>query len=231
MQSVIRLHSGAGMRQIPPMYFFFFWEVVKRAFTPAPRVTDMLQILAASALPATSKFVGVKLPQDAGENALAYIGLAALSFVIIRLFWAPYSIWREQSGEIGNLKLEMTKPQRLEFSRMAHLRADAKAELASAIARMAYLAMSRDPMSDSPEMSALVAKSVALCGRANASQSFELALNRLGHLCLNLMQNKEMGLPPMIQLVNAMQAYLHGELTAEGLALQLPQGNGPETQP
>lgn len=227
MHPAIRLHTGSGIGQVGAMYFLFLWEVVKRALTPVPRVTDMLQILAASALPATSKFVGVELPQNAGESALAYIGLVALSFVIIRLFWAPYSIWRDQNGEIGSLKLELNKPEKIELARMAELRADAKSEMSGAINQMLFLTMEVNPLRNSEKIGALIRRISSLSGPAHTSQSFANGYSRLGLLCYAIIrEGKTEGYEKrdavVVELANAMELYLHGRITAEDLALRLP---------
>jgi predicted permease len=122
------------------MYFIFLWEVLKRAFSPTARVTDVLQILAASTIPAIGKFAGISLPASANDDALAYIGLIAVSFIIIRLMWAPYSIWREQAGEIGTLKLELSKPERAVVEHLAKHRAEARVELIRRLPEMSAFA-------------------------------------------------------------------------------------------
>ena len=101
------------------MFLIYLGEVFKRALTPTPRMTDGLQVIAASAFPAVSKFFGVKMPTDIGNDTLAYIGAATLAFIFIRLFWAPYSIWKEQIAESADLRLELSKPERLLLERLA----------------------------------------------------------------------------------------------------------------
>ena len=114
------------------MYFLYLGEVLKRAFTPTPRLTDGLQVAAASALPAVASIAGIKLPASAQSDAFAYIGLAVVSYFVIRLFWAPYSMWKEQVGEIAGLKLELTKPERLVLEHLARIKAKYRAKLSEA---------------------------------------------------------------------------------------------------
>lgn len=74
-------------------------------------MTDGLQILAASALPIATRLVGIDMPDDAGNLVLAYIGLAAIAFIAIRLFWAPYSLWKEQGQQLNLLNLKLAAPE------------------------------------------------------------------------------------------------------------------------
>ncbi|MGN6356082.1 MAG: hypothetical protein ACTHLU_01210 [Novosphingobium sp.] len=118
------------------MYFIYLWEVLKRAFTATPRLTDALQILAASAVPAVGTVFGITLPAETPALVLAYIGMAALAFFVIRLFWAPYSIWKDHGAEIGGLKLELSKPERLILARLAKHRAKARVKLMQHLVQM-----------------------------------------------------------------------------------------------
>ena len=105
------------------MFLVYLGEVVKRAFSPAARLTDGLQIAVASALPAAARFAGVEMGPSTQNDALAYIGLVAVSLIVIRVLWAPYDMWREQSGLVADLKLELTKPERLITEHMAKRKA------------------------------------------------------------------------------------------------------------
>ena len=125
MQAIYAITKPAnGLFGGAQMFLVYFGEVLKRAFTPTPRITDALQVVAASALPAIASFAGVKLPTTAGSEVFAYIGLAALSYFAIRLFWAPYAMWREQIGQVADLKSELSRPERLELERRAELMAE-----------------------------------------------------------------------------------------------------------
>lgn len=162
------------------MWFVYLWEVVKRAFTPAPRVTDILQILAASTLPAITKFAGVELPANASEDALAYIGLIAVTFIVIRFLWAPYSIWKDQSSEVAQLRSEISKPQRVEMLRLAEHRADARASLAETLAAMnlACEAARNGNPAEKAKLHKLVKAIDGLSGRANCCRSSMLSARR-----------------------------------------------------
>ena len=89
------------------MYLRFLALVFSRAFQPTTRITDGLQIIAASALPAAALVFGVRMPAEIGAQALAYIGLATVAFVAIRLLWAPYALWKEQIEIADKLRYEL----------------------------------------------------------------------------------------------------------------------------
>jgi hypothetical protein len=220
------------------MYFTFLWEVLKRAFTPAPRVTDMLQILAASALPAASKFIGIRLPQNAGDNALAYIGLIALSFVVIRLFWAPYSLWKEQEGQIGGLKLELSRPERLELEHMAKLRAKARMKMARVIRQFQHKYFLGEGQDMSSEM--LDRQLVRLHAQVSPSSAFTTVFADF-HQEMRTLEGKGVAHDDSMEdaghhkrgltLAYALSEWLHGRITDEALLLRWLKGTESETQP
>ena len=212
------------------MYFVFLWEVLKRAFTPAPRVTDMLQILAASALPAAGNFAGLELPANASENALAYIGLIALGFVIIRLFWAPYAIWKEQAGDIGSLKLELSKPERMVHEHFAKLRAKARMKLSRRLSRMHLAAFARDKEDGIGRLAVHNFHVQRLAHNAGLPVQFVDAIKALDDLCEQRIMGKFDG-DDDFDLLDAMQRYLSNEITIESLALRLPPDIEQKTQP
>lgn len=209
------------------MYFIFLWEVVKRAFTPAPRVTDMLQILAASALPATSRFVGIELPQNAGESALAYIGLIAVSFIIIRLFWAPYAIWRGQAGEVAGLKLELSKPERLVVEHLARHKAEAIQELKDKLVEAHLFNLA--PIGDDAKVNRLLFEIEKLIFRAGLSPRLHGVFERFLEYIRGRKPGSMEGFDEFKFLADTI-ACLEGGVTIEHLARQLPQGTGQGTQ-
>ncbi len=106
------------------MFLVYLGEVAKRAFTPTSRLTDGLQVAAASALPAATRLAGLDIAPSVEVDALAYIGLVALSFIVIRFFWAPYDMWKDQAGRIAELNLELSKPERLIVEHLAKKKAE-----------------------------------------------------------------------------------------------------------
>lgn len=211
------------------MYWEYLKAVIRRALQPTARVTDVLQILAASAAPAIARFFGVAVPTP--DETLAYIGAVVVAFIILRIFFAaPYQVWREQAGEIGTLKLELTKPERIEQTRLAQIRADARADIAeciSAIHTTAMLGMT-NPVSAQKKIATLIDRAAALSGRANCCRTFDDALVHFSILALRKAarqgpeDSSTEGYTKLEDLGNPLLAYIHRDLTAEGLWRQLP---------
>jgi hypothetical protein len=208
------------------MYFLFLWEVLKRAFTPTPRMTDGLQIAAASALPAAAKFAGFEMAESATDDALAYIGLVALAFFVIRIFWAPYAIWREQGGEIGALKLELTKPERMIMEHLAKHRARARAKLAAALEDYQTLAFYESWSGEGATTSGkLMSKIRRLQAEAGLPDLFDDARKCLVTIVVKEGDKPNSELPlhrESERILTAMQQYLVGTIADEDLVRQLP---------
>jgi hypothetical protein len=217
------------------MYFIYLWEVLKRAFTATPRMTDALQILAASALPAISTAFGLRLPDDAATLVLAYIGLAALTYFVIRLFCAPYAIWKEQAGEIGNLKLELTKPERMIMERLAKHRAKARAKLAGLLEDFQTLSFSAEWTELClKQLAAHMTKIRRIEAEAGLPQIYIDTRGRLLHLVQKegSIKNEDLPLHRTSSLIlRILQSYLVGDITNEALAHQLPAYTELEIQP
>jgi hypothetical protein len=214
------------------MYFLFLWEVLKRAAVPAPRVTDMLQILAASALPATAKFVGIRLPQSAGEDALAYIGLIVVSFFVIRLFWAPYSIWKQDRGEIGGLKLELSKPERLVVEHLARHRAKAIQDVKSALVDL-HLATFSPSEHRERHVNRLITKIEKLLYQAGKRGDAIDVMRSFSERCCK--NRKKDGSSIIVRneeyfFIDAALQFFEGLIPVEALERLLPPDTGPEKQ-
>jgi hypothetical protein len=214
------------------MYFTYLIAVLKRAFTATPRMTDALQILAASALPAVSTAFGVRLPNDAPTLVLAYIGMAALAFFVIRLFWAPYSIWREQGCDILDLRSELARPERLVMEHLAKHRAKARAKLAVELEKFQALGFreagdddKEDPDWHFTKAAQIMSRIRHLQAQAGLSEAFDKTRMRLVNAVLVEADTKNDDLPGdrLSQiLMKLMQSHLIGELTAEALLLRSP---------
>lgn len=135
------------------MYGQYLATTVRRAFQPTARITDVMQILAASAAPAVAKFLGPPVP--APDDTLAYIGLAALTFVVLRLFFVtPYQVWRDQALEVQRLAGELAKPAITERHKLAEHRAERRSRLAQMLGEIRSLAEHDyfwDPSMSTPE--------------------------------------------------------------------------------
>jgi hypothetical protein len=219
------------------MIWQYIGLVLSFAFRRSTIRTDVMQILAASALPAFAKFAGLKMPESASGDVLAYIGLATIAFIFLRLVSAPFFIWREQIGEIGALKLELSAPERIELERMAKLRAKKRVALAAEIRNFHWTVFGEgEPAQE--RMGRAYKRCTILMGQAGIPQSFDTAFDRLfeemKRARKDAAENGDRhhgGGYHDFKLVDNMTDYLHGRITAEDLALRLPPDTEAETQP
>lgn len=214
------------------MYGQYIAAVVSRAFQPTARITDIMQILAASAAPAIAKFL--RLPVPLPEDTLAYIGAAALAFVALRLFFvAPYQVWREQVTELGCLKLELSKPEQIEHQRMAKLRAKSKLKLAALIREMYWNScnVQKNELESVSGIERLLPQAIALMGQSAVGIVFDQAFALLTNYSFEyILSSKREHQFASHKLINDMLDFLHGKITSEALALRLPPDIVRETQ-
>jgi hypothetical protein len=128
-----------------PRYLGRVWTFAFRRFALR---TDAMQILAASLVPMIAPYLGVQNPSQANSEVLAYIGMAILALVVIRLLSAPYFIWREDQAEIRELRHELDAPDRREMEAGLDHRIALRRELAEKLAKLISVAQ----MSQTPEM-------------------------------------------------------------------------------
>lgn len=216
------------------MYGTYVVAVVRRAFQPTARFTDVLQILAASAAPAIARFFGVVVPTT-GET-LAYIGAAAVAFIALRLFFAaPYQVWHEQLSQIDAMRDELAKPAHIENHILAKIRAKKKIRLAAILRQMYwYSCNNTDEQRDASaeKMTVLVSRAISLMGQAGLGVAFGQAFALLNSYCLqHLIHNDKAAQNTTHQLINDMLELLHGRITGEALAFRLPPGIEVETRP
>lgn len=188
--------------------------------------TDIMQILAASALPAAAKFAGIKMPETASNDMLAYIGLATIAFIVLRLLCAPYFIWREQTAHIRDLKLELSKPERLVFAKIAEHRAKARAKLAAALEDYQTLAFVNEwdefAKNQSGERGAKVNRYAAASGLGETFHKARRLLYASVQLEGEISNEKLSPERESMRILRMIQSHVIGDITAEALALQLP---------
>lgn len=215
--------------------FGYFLELVRRVFWPTTRGADSVSLLVPLMVAAVAKFSGVKVSENATVDILAYVGAFTLLLFVVRLcFTAPYGMWKEQVGEVGRLKLELSKPEQLELERIAKIRAKARINIAERLRRMHWWAF-EDVSTERAEQGITNEYKliVSLSGRAGLGQAFENAAGAFARMCMEIVKEKHKpgeG-PSEFALLEAMTDHLHGRLTAEALALRLPPDTEPETQP
>jgi hypothetical protein len=177
--------------------------------------------------------LGYRMAPSITNDVLAYIGAVGIVFVFLRLLSAPYFIWREQVGEIGSLKLELTRPERLELEHLSKIRAKARAQMASIMRKMHWYAFGKDAENANEIVSACYEQIIDLSASAGCSHGFEIAVGRLYDLiteCCEQGDNEDRS-DKLFDLDEMLTDYLHGRITGEALALRLPKDIEPEKQP
>lgn len=215
------------------MYLQYLGAVFSRALQPTVRITDGLQILAASFVALGARLAGVKMTDDVATNILAYVGMVATAFIVIRLFWAPYSLWKEDKGAIGELKNELSKPERIVTERLAKQRAKAIMRIIEELHKLQSLFFAPPVELTLLRADALCTKIFMLSYKANLPDAFRDGLNALsdeGGIRLKRHPNVERE-PQDFDVMELLQAFLHSQITAEYLLSQLPPGIEPETPP
>jgi hypothetical protein len=207
------------------MYFSWLFEVIKRALIPAPRLTDTLQILAASALPALSQFAGLSLPAGAPQSVLAYIGLIALCFLAIRFLWAPYAIWREKEATITSLNAELAKPERMIFAEIAKHRAEARAQLTVALEDFQTVSFTVEPNDIYEKMFVERHNKIkTLAATAGLSQSYDQTWRLFRHAVKQEAEtpNEHQGIPRVSTLIlPLLQKHVIEDLSADDLEQEI----------
>lgn len=214
------------------MYFAFLRLVLARAFHPATRVTDGLQIVAASAIPAAAMLAGVNMPSNMGNEALGYIGLATLAFVVIRLLWAPYSIWKDETVKVALLEGEMADPVHQIKKSQSTIIAANRLQLAGAIWQD-YFYMMGVMIGDTKKLPKKFGKErFRLMAETDFSPPFRSAMSRLAELAVEIDEGRlqEGREKDISRVISSSVAYLHGTITGEDLLRRLPPSIESETQ-
>lgn len=214
------------------MAWAYFGELLRRVFFPTTKGADYVSVLVPLAIAATAFFLGVKVSEDATVQILAYVGLFTLLTFLLRLFvTGPYGMWKERVAEVGELKLELTRPERLELEHIARWRAKARMRLATRIREFAW-AIYHD---DYDKISALSRRMMKLHARIGEHGAVSVGISRL-HDIAKAAEGLDKGsielraaLKEASRTSGALQDHLHGKITAEVLALQLHQDTEAKT--
>ncbi|MCW2370969.1 hypothetical protein [Sphingobium sp. B11D3D] len=207
------------------------WEYLGQVLSFALRRstirTDVMQILAASVLPGLGVVAGIEMPETTGQIALAYIGLATVALIILRLISAPYFIWKEQVSTVAALQLELSKPERLIFEKLARHRAKARIKLAAQIEDFQTMSFFEvpEPQPMPPQIGHKMAKIRRLQAQAGLSKAFDTVRR---YLLIAVMKecrlpNENNKVPISWDLMLLSQSYLTGQITTEELTLRLNQ--------
>jgi hypothetical protein len=220
------------------------WRYIGLVFSFAFRRTtvaiDASQVVVASALPAVARFAGVPVAADTSSQALAYIGLAAIAFIALRLVSAPYFAWREQVGEIGALKLELSKPERIELESLAKKRAKVRLQIARCVGKLRWKLAMLGVFQEQKERDQMHETIGSLFDRISSLGSLlptSATINRTAKMLHgNYMITKNGGTSDKVASdINLacilLVDFLHGNITGEDLLCRLPEGTAPEKRP
>lgn len=120
-----------------PTYLGRVWTFAFRRFALR---TDAMQVVAASAIPLLAPYLGIKNPTQVSSEVLAYIGMAALALIAIRILSAPYFIWKEDQNLIEEQREELEAPDRREIEAGLEHRILLRRELVEKMAKLVAMA-------------------------------------------------------------------------------------------
>jgi hypothetical protein len=210
------------------MYGQYLSAVAGRALQPTTRIVEVIQILIAVAAPGIAHLAGVPMPPS--DNLFTYVGYALAAFVVFRLlFVAPYELWREQTGAIGKLKLELSEPERKEIAHMASIRAEKRLELAAELRQFHWIAFTEIDAGTKEPLNNSYGRLLSLMGQAGVPESFDTMFGRFTDECSALNRSRRDGDSDKnagrysFSYIDDLTQYLHGRITAEQLALKLAE--------
>ena len=205
------------------MLWAYLGEVGRRAFSPTARMTDALQVVAASALPAVGKVFGLNIPATAEADILAYIGLAAVAYIAIRFIWAPYAIWKDDRVEVAQLKIELSKPERLIIENMAKIQAKKRVKLSRQIQKMHMVAFYRDGHGRAiDQLNKEFIASIHLAQNCGLETEFSDHLEKLYEL-VKARISSDVTDGGDFEATNIMQQYVSGLISLAELAGRMPE--------
>jgi hypothetical protein len=178
-------------------YFGRVWSFAFQKFTIR---TDGMQIVAASLVPLLAPYLGIKNPSQANSEVLAYIGMAVLALILIRLLCAPYYIWKEDQATIDRLVAELEAPERRAQASMEEHRDALRRELGDKLADLvAFTEAARVPMVLATYSGDHLAKTTTRIAELISQLSYDVTLRvasiNLQGLCLNIMREIHEGNP------------------------------------
>ena len=212
------------MGQTTPMKTYSS-RILEKALSPTIRAVDVLGFTMPPMVAAYYWLVGEPMPEDIGQAIGLWVLGGGAAFVFLRLVSAPYFVWREDQERIAELVMEVGAPLRIEMTKLAEIRAEARAEMADNISSMNLTSERARKGNDSARkrLSALLDRNDGLTGRLNACRIFDEAYTHYALLSLDRAEaNDDGNNAERLELGNALLAYLHGGLTSEGLRSRLP---------
>ena len=123
------------------MFGQWIGAILQRIFVPAKAMGEVLQLVTALAIAGASTFLGTKISEDLGERVLAYGAVAIGALLLIRLVWAPYTLWRDQARDIVMLRGRLNAPEHIIKKHMAVHQAEKRIEVLALLQNVITAAM------------------------------------------------------------------------------------------
>lgn len=213
------------------MLWRYIGLVLSFAFRRTTNAIDGAQVIIASLIPAVAVVTRVHTPPDIGNILLAYIGLAAISLLLVRLVSAPFFIWRENQADLDRLREELLKPNRIELKSLAKKRARVRLQIAKQVGKirweMAFLASTTDP--DALEekgklLDTLFNRAMELVGLLPTSEILKSAVQRLhqGFEIIRKGDQTDEIVKNCNRICILLIKFLHGEVSAGEVSARLP---------
>lgn len=164
--------------------------------------------------------MGVKMTDDLTSNILTYIGLVPVGFMIIRFAWAPYAIWKEQIVESAELRLELSKPERLVIKHLAKHRAKAKIKITKELHNLGVISHEADQEIRIAKISDIGLKVHRLCHQAAMPEDFITAVYKYMELCK--MEKVEGEISSHMDVRDFLLSNIHDQISIDELSTKLP---------
>lgn len=214
------------------LVWIYLGRVLAFTFRGSVKQTDSWQIIAGgTAIPSIALgiiygLIGREMPSITPAQWAELFGYGLASWLAIRFLIAPFFIWRDQYQESAKLRLELSKPERIELERMSRLRAKQRIKLAMLV-RLYY-----DNVADRDDVEIYLKRSIKLIrritkqmGRSGMSYEAQRAVSVMFSLaphrktCAPELQKKFTEVAALIHL------YLHGKASDAALMAILPSTN------
>ncbi|MBE1525704.1 hypothetical protein GGC65_000160 [Sphingopyxis sp. OAS728] len=212
------------------MFAEYAKSVLSRAISPAMRFTDGLQLAVAVAVPAFARFSGVSVGEAANDTALAYVGAALVSLIAIRLLWAPYELWKEQSIRIVELQGELARPTHMVRQLLAKNQSEHRAAAIGRIHEMALASTATEEAREERVADPFV-QAQGHIAQAGLPIEFTVYLSGFGRFCIDhrSAEGTAHGAVPFI-LAEKYIRFVAGEVDFEEFKNSLPKFLQPGTK-
>ncbi len=213
------------------MLWRYIGLVLSFAFRRTTNAIDGAQVVIASAIPAVAMVARVHTPSDIGSRSLAYIGLAAVTLLLVRLASAPFFIWRENQTDLDRLREELLKPNRIELKSLAKKRAKARLQIAKLTGKirweLAFLPSMEgqdDRDEKGNEIQALIGRAMEISGLLTTSVTINAAFHRIhqGFVLTRSGKSTDAIIKNINTICVLLVQFLHGEISADALRASLP---------